>query len=248
VRFQPIQELNIHAGAIDAAQKLPGASSGVLLIAEMAGPIGIPDFTAIVGGRDRIAARLSSGIAPILSPLESSIVSRFHVSRPRRPTDVAIELSMTESAARARVRKLIRQGALIETATQAVTRHPSLTPGGSVYAIEAKVRDWKRAVRQSRRYRVWANSYVIALGTLGSAPRASVIGEVRDDAAGLIVDGKWVIKPSPRPVNAHYRMLTFEHIVDALAHAQPSLAMKVSTPDSSGPIHWSPAVADPVNS
>jgi hypothetical protein len=227
VRFQPIQELNIHAGAIDAAQKLPGASSGVLLIAEMAGPIGIPDFTAIVGGRDRIAARLSSGIAPILSPLESS---------------------MTESAARARVRKLIRQGALIETATQAVTRHPSLTPGGSVYAIEAKVRDWKRAVRQSRRYRVWANSYVIALGTLGSAPRASVIGEVRDDAAGLIVDGKWVIKPSPRPVNAHYRMLTFEHIVDALAHAQPSLAMKVSTPDSSGPIHWSPAVADPVNS
>ncbi|OUE07798.1 hypothetical protein CMsap09_02535 [Clavibacter michiganensis] len=215
-RFEPVQELEIHAGAIAAAATLPGASAGVLLIAEMRGPIGIPDFTAIVGGQKAIAARLSSRIAPILSPSDASLLASLYIKRTRTVAQLSEQLLISDETTALRLRNLKNAGAVIETTPRKYTRHPALSPAGSVYAIEAKVKDWRKAVQQSRRYRVWSNNYVVALGALSDGARTSASEEVASDCAGLIVDGVWVRKPKPRPVSTQHKMLAFEHIAHSL--------------------------------
>ena len=236
-RFEPVHELELHAGLISAASALPGASAGVLLISEMRGPIGIPDFTAIVGGKTQLMNRRATGIAPILSPLDASIVVRLHLNRPRKLSSIAADVSMSEGATSARLRTLLRSGAVCEPSPGRFTRNSALSPGGTLYAIEAKVRDWKKAAQQSRRYRVWTNNYVLALGPLSEPAQRQAMGEVAQDFAGLVVNGKWLRKPTPKPVGALNRFLAFEYVAAALFQDQPSSDMNWSSPASSEDIH-----------
>lgn len=236
-RFEPVQELAIHDGAVTAVSTLPGSANGVLLIAEMHGPIGIPDFTALVGGRKQLSARRSAHIPPILSVLDASVVTQLHINRPRSSASVAAALSMSAEATASRLRNLVRSGAVLETTSGRFTRNSALSPGGSLYAIEAKVRDWRKAVAQSRRYRVWTNNYVLALGPLSREAQRRAESEVALDEAGLVVNGKWVQKPSRKDVTPLNRLLAFEYFTAALTGHQPSLAMNCSTPDRNGEIH-----------
>lgn len=144
---------------------------------------------------------------------------------------------MSNEATAARLRNLLRSGAVLETASGRFTRNSALSPGGSLYAIEAKVRDWRKAVEQSRRYRVWTNNYVVALGPISDEAQRRAESEVALDAAGLVVDGKWVQKPSRKQVTPVNRLLAFEYIAASLTDHQPSSAMNCSTPASNGEIH-----------
>lgn len=215
-RFEPVHELEVHAGAIAAAATLPGASAGVFLISEMRGPIGIPDFTAIVGGKKQIAARLASNIPPVLSPSDSSLLASLHLHRAQGLERLSRQLLMAEDTTALRLRNLKNVGAVIEEAPGRYIRHPALSPAGTVYAIEAKVKDWRKAIQQSKRYRVWSNNYVVALGAVSAAARTASLNEIANDSAGLIIDGAWLRKPHPRPVSAQHKMHAFEHITYAL--------------------------------
>jgi len=236
-RFEAIGERDLYAQALVVASTLPGVSHGVLLVPEMTGPIGIPDFLAVVGGAARIAERLASGIPPVLGELESEIVTRLHPNRPRHFHALAAELRIDEAHLRRRIGPLVASGALSVTDRGLYRRHPALTPGGTLYAIETKLRDWRRAVRQSRGYRTWASNYVLVLGDLSTKATVAALEAVESDDAGLYVDGRWLRRPRPIPQSRQQRFHGFEFLAAALADYQPSAVMKAWRPAEHEPTH-----------
>lgn len=191
----------------------------------MSGPLGVPDFLAMVGGGKALEARLESGIPPILSEMDCSIISCLYPSRPRSARLIAGHLNWSEESVHSRLQQLQRTGAVLETQSGMFIRHSSLAKAGTLYAIEAKVRDWSQALRQSRGYRTWANNYVVVLGPIGEQARRAVESEVEADEAGLFIDGTWVRKPSRRFPNPLRGLMGFEHLVASLDGYQPSSAM-----------------------
>lgn len=223
--FEAVQEASLYPAALDAARSLPGASAGILVVPEMFGPLGVPDFLVMVGGDKVLNARLSSGIPPILSELDCSVIASLYSARPRSATAVADSLGWTVDNVAVRLQQLKKTGAVSETPSGRFLRHSSLSSGGTLYAIEVKVRDWPQAVRQSRGYRTWANNYVVVLGPIGEQARSSVTAEVEADGAGLFIDGKWIRKPSRRLPEPLRSLMGFEHLVASLEGYQPSPAI-----------------------
>jgi len=96
---------------------------------------------------------------------------------------------------------------------------------GRVYAVEAKVSDWRRALMQVRMYGVWADGYVLVMGALSARAVAAVTSEVASDGAGLMVDGRWLRRPTVRRLSPARRLWASEHVVAALRTSyQPSPA------------------------
>jgi hypothetical protein len=86
---------------------------------------------------------------------------------------------------------------------------------GRLYAIEAKVRDWRRAVRQARTYSVWSDSYVIVMPTLGPGSRAGLLSAVAQDNGGLMLDGRWIRRPQLLRRSPAQRFWGSEHVIAA---------------------------------
>jgi hypothetical protein len=214
-RFEPIQERELHQDALAAARVLPGAGRGLVVVAEFAGPIGIPDFTAYVGNVGRLRARHDLNIAPVLHELEAGVVSSAHVRRALSVDDLAAAQGWPTSAILDRVRGLVRRGALIEVGADRYVRPPALEPAGRFYAIEAKVEDWRSALRQVRTYRIWADSYVLVMGQLSDRAMTALIAEVERDRGGLMVAGRWVIRPRLGQTAAGRRIQAWESFAAA---------------------------------
>jgi len=210
--------------ALQSARTLPGASAGVLVVPEMSGPIGVPDFLVMVGGERSLQRRMASGIRPILGELDCAVISSLYSARPRSPRAIAVSLGWAEEKVISRLQQLKRIGAVFETPSGMFLRHESLSSGGTLYAIEVKVRDWAQAIRQSRGYRTWANNYVVVLGPLGEQAKRAATAEVEADEAGLFIDGMWIRKPSRRRPEPLRSLMGFEHLVASLGGYQPSLA------------------------
>lgn len=223
--FEAVQETGLYPSALDAARTLPGASAGVLVVPEMSGPIGVPDFLVMVGGEKVLQRRLASGIPPVLSELDCAVITSLYAAKPRTAKNVAASLGWTEENAISRLQQLKKAGAVTEPSPGRFLRHDSFSSGGTLYAVEVKVRDWAQAVRQSRGYRTWANNYVVVLGPIGEQARRAAATEVAADAAGLFIDGTWVRKPSRRRPEPLRGLLGFEHLVASLEGYQPSPAI-----------------------
>lgn len=199
-----------------ACRALPGVQQGMTLISEMAGPWGIPDLTAVVGRKDLINARLSSPVAPLLHEVDAAVTAVAHPKRAATPAQFARALSWPEETVRRRLTALRRSGALLAVGDDRFVRDPSLQPLGRLYAIEAKVRDWRKALNQVRGYTVWADSYVLVMGPLSADARAELLREVSADGAGLVLDGRWLRRPSVHPIAPAKRLWASEHVIAAL--------------------------------
>jgi hypothetical protein len=228
-RFEPIQELELHDDALDAAKTLPGASRGLVVVSEFAGPLGIPDFTAFVGQVTHIRTRQNLTIAPIVNEVEAGIVSVAHVNRPSSAEQLAQALGWPSAIVAGRVPRLVKSGALAEVARGRYTRPMLLEPAGRLYAIEAKVNDWRSALRQVRTYRVWADAYVIVMGSISVQAQEALTAEVRHDRGGLVVAGKWVMRPRLGPVPTRRRIEAWERFASATPREldDPSLALRI---------------------
>lgn len=194
-RFEPIQERELHQDALAAVRGLPGANRGLVVVPEFAGPIGIPDFTAYVGTIERIRRRHELDVAPVVKELETGIISAAYARRPSSVDAIAGTLGWPVETVAERLRGLVKRGALIEASPGKYIRPEPLEPGGRLYAIEAKVSDWRSALRQVRTYRVWADSYVLVMGRLSERAQAAVIAEVNRDHGGLVLEGRWIVRP-----------------------------------------------------
>lgn len=214
-RFEPTHELEILPDALRTARGLPGAHRGLVTVSEMTGPNGIPDFTALVGDERKLDLRLACDVPPLLNEVDAGVVSMSAVRQARSAEQLATSLGWPESTVARRLPSLVRAGALREQDGR-FTRHEALQPLGRMYAIEAKVSDWRRALRQGRLYSLWADNYVLVLGPLTDAASTLVLHQVEIDGAGLVIDGRWRRKPSSSKLSAQKRVWAAEHLVAAL--------------------------------
>lgn len=228
-RFEPIQERGLHDFALGAAEGLPGASRGLVVVPEFAGPIGIPDFTAYVGAMSDLESRHRLAVPPVTNEIDAGIVSAVHVRRVSNVIQIASALGWPVTAIEGRMRRLVITGALIESRRGYFTRPPQIQTRGRLYAIEAKINDWKQALRQVRTYRVWADSYVLVMSPLSERVTAALTTEVFRDRGGLVVDGEWIVRPRIGSTPEHRRLQAAEYFAFGTEHGlcDPSLALRI---------------------
>lgn len=215
-RFEAIQERELYGFAGEVAESLPGPNTDALVIAEMSGPLGVPDFVVLVGGCEWLEARRDAGVPPVLSETECFVLSVLSYKRALSVQTICSRLRWgTEHVDRA-VSSLLKIDAVTKTRNGAILAAPGIKPEGVVFAIEAKTSNWRKAILQGRSYRTWANNYVVLLGDVGELAADRAKAQVLDDGAGLFVHERWAVKPKTRtPVLAH-RLQGFEHIFSVL--------------------------------
>ncbi|MGC4933057.1 hypothetical protein ACLQ3C_05185 [Gordonia sp. DT30] len=214
-RFQPLAETALHTLAHAAAAALPGGTDEVLLVPEMPSPLGLPDFTALVGGQEWLSVRRRAGIQPILAEADCIVLSALHSARPLSADTVARRIGWSFESLGPVLTRLERAGAVCATPGGALLVHPALVPQGSVIALEVKVKDWQKAVFQGRAYRTWAHNYVIVLGDVGQLAERRAAERVSDDGAGLYSASGWVIRPRTRRPAAASSLRGFEYLYAA---------------------------------
>jgi len=228
-RFEPIQERELHRDALRAAGGLPGSRRGLVIVPEFAGPLGIPDFTAYVGKVERIRDRNLLQVQPVVNELESGIISGTYVRRPSTTHEIADALGWPMETVAERTGRLVKRGALIEVSAGRYVRPEPMAPGGRLYAVETKVDDWRSALRQVRTYRVWADSYILVMGELSDRAVTDLTAEVQRDLGGLMVAGRWKVRPRLGPVAARRRLQAWEMFAAATRTglADPALTLRV---------------------
>lgn len=214
-RFEPSHELELEGDAVYAARTLPGAHRGVLVLKEMAGPFGVPDLLAAVGPANLLVQRHGLLVPSLLNQADAGIVSAAAVNAARSPETLANRLSWPSETVRRRLPELVRSGALVRVGIDTYVRPRQLIPVARMYAIETKIRDWRRALRQSRAYSVWCDSYVIVMDSLGDISLSAAVDTIAADGGGLMVAGRWVLRPKLRGLNPAQRLWGSEHLVAA---------------------------------
>lgn len=221
-RFEPQAELTLHKLAETAAETISSVVDDVMLVPEMPSPLGLPDFVALSGGRSWLEDRQAAGIQPILSEAECAVLAVLHPGQALSRETVARRSSWSLDALDPVVARLSRSGAIELTPRGALRVNPLLVPKGSIFALEAKVKDWRKAVLQGRAYRSWANNYVVVLGEVGPLAEQRAVGRIRDDGAGLFTSSGWMVRPRVRQPAPGRRLLGFEYLYAALATSGPT--------------------------
>ncbi|MGY2004324.1 hypothetical protein [Blastococcus sp. SYSU DS1024] len=222
-RFAPSHELALLAPAVDAAAALPGAHRGLLVVQEATGPYGIPDLTALVGPPALLAERLALDVPALLHQVDAAVAAVAHPRVGRSSSSLARLLGWPPETVERRLPDLVRVGALQERGPDRYVRPEALRPLGRMYAVETKVRDWSRALRQVRRYSVWADGYVLVMGELSARPLELLRVQVASDRGGLVVGGRWVRRPAVQKLPPARRLWAAEYFVAAVREGyQPS--------------------------
>jgi hypothetical protein len=99
---------------------------------------------------------------------------------------------------------------------------------GRLYAVENKVSDWKRAVRQGRSYQLWCDAYIVVMESLRAEPRAGLLAATAEDGAGVVIAGRWLSRPRVRQRASWRRLWGSEHVIAALGHGSESLRPSIS--------------------
>jgi DNA-binding Lrp family transcriptional regulator len=229
-RFEPVQELELHQSVVEVADAVSDRSEAVL-IAEPPGPFGVPDFVLLREfDRVKLQARVASRIAPLLNEVDAGIVAAATAVRSISITRLAAKTGWSESTVLRRVPDLVKLGALREPRPGMYVKASELQPVGHSIAIEAKLKDWRKALRQARSYAYWCDNYVLVLGPLGPAVVDEVSKRVRADRGGLVVAGDWIVRPRPRSVPAGRQFWGSEYLVASLFDYQPSASPKRRSP------------------
>jgi hypothetical protein len=214
-RFEPVHELELSEDVLQAARTLPGAYRGLRVLLETAGPFGVPDLLAVVGRLTALDDRLALPVPPLLNQVDAGVVSAAAHGAPRTVTTLARRVGWPKETVRRRLPGLLKAGALIPSGPNTYIRPEALKPVGRLYAIEAKVRDWRRAVRQAKTYAVWCDGYVIVMPSLGAGSLPGILQAVSADGGGLMLGGRWVRRPRVIPSTAAHRLWGSEHAIAA---------------------------------
>lgn len=215
-RFEPIQERELERDAIKAARGLPGVHRGLALLREVAGPFGIPDLLAVVGPSRALDERLALAVPPLLNQVDAGVAAAAAPRARRSPAALARRVGWPEETVRRRLPDLLRSGALLRVGANSYVRPRSLEPVGRLYAIEAKMTDWRRAVKQARAYTLWCDSYVIVMSSIGSSSLASAVEAIVSDGGGLMVGSRWLLHPRVGQRTPAQRLWGSEHLLAAM--------------------------------
>jgi hypothetical protein len=222
-RFEPVAERALEPDALRAARSLPGARHGLLVLREVAGPFGVPDLVAVVGPSELLRRRCALGVAPLLNEVDAGVVGAAATAAPRSVDSLADRLGWSTQTVERRVPALLRAGALVQRRPGVYTRPADLRPVGRLYALETKVNKWRRAVQQGRTYQLWCDAYIVVMASLGSVTLEALISEAREDGAGVMVAGRWLVRPRVRRRPEHRRLWGSEHVVAAAGAGSEAL-------------------------
>lgn len=223
-RFEPIHELTLLDGAVGAARRIPGFDGESLLLAELPGPIGIPDLTVVLGSAADRTRRLNSGIPPILNRLDASILASLPVRGSRSADAISRKLCWPQHVVERRIKHLLGRDAVKQGPRSGFAKNPQMVPVGDIFVLEAKVSNWQRALAQARAYSVWSNGYVLVLGAMSCQVQGRVMAEIGQDRGGLFVGGEWIRLPRKHLIPSANKLWASEHVVAALIHQKPSTA------------------------
>jgi len=226
-RFQPVRELSLERVALQACAALPGAQRGLIVIKEVAGPHGIPDLVAVVGNPQVLDDRLGSDVPPLLNELDAAIVASAAPRAPRSIATLARRLGWQVDIILPRLPRLLDVGALTETGPGVIVRPTALRPIGRLYAVETKVANWRRAVRQGRNYQLWCDTYIVVMEELSIRSMDRLLTATNEDGAGVVIDGRWRSRAQVRRRPEWRRLWGSEHIVAALGHGSVALSSSV---------------------
>jgi hypothetical protein len=214
-RFQPAEETALFESAKHAAAQLPGADAGVLGLTELHAPFGIPDFTVVVGDSGPRRARLRLRVPPLLNEVDAGIASVTPSESFASARQIAGRVGWPIATVERRLPGLLRTRALREVRSGRFSRPAALDPIGTVYAIELKIDDWRRALVQCRTYRTWADSYVLIMQRVPGSSLTELRQNVRRDGGGLIIGEDWLVSPRVVKLPRSRRLWTSEHVVAA---------------------------------
>jgi hypothetical protein len=214
-RFQPVAERRLEAVARRMLHTLPLGTGPVLAFKEFHAPNGVPDIT-VVAPDPRRHERLGLDVPPILNPIDAAIVQAATAQVGKTASELTQKLGWKGSTVDRRLPQLLRLGALRETTADRFVRPAALVPVGRLYAIELKIDDWRRALRQCRNYRLWAEGYLLILETVPDRSRDILRREVLNDRGGLVVGGEMLVAPRISQQPGAVRMLSSEHMVAEL--------------------------------
>jgi len=221
--FAPGLERELEPDLRAAAIKLGGRSGDLVLLPEFPLPVGVPDLVAVSLNQDLFAARLASGIPPILGSRRASVISSCGV---RRPASLRLLVSVTGSSekhTRAIIGELVRAGAITRFGSGWV-RDPALQPLGKVFALEAKVSDWRSGFAQSLRYGVYAQNVTLVVGKLGERASQSAEEACRSHGVGLYIAGRRRVQPRSQVVKLERRFQSSEQVLAVLMHLADSVS------------------------
>lgn len=226
VRFEPQAELDLHVDLPDVVSRLRSRAETSLLIREPPGPYGIPDFVLLFTNEETLTWRLTSQVPPLLNRVDAGIVGALSAKRALSLPSVAKKTGWHQDTLQRRLRNLVNVGAVYRTRSGALLRAPELVPLGVAVALEMKVSEWRRALRQGRTYSSWCETYVLVMSTLSDRVAEQVRAQVAADRAGLVIGGEWLLYPRRHEHSG--RFWGSEYLTAALQDHHPSSEIRRS--------------------
>jgi hypothetical protein len=221
-RFPPEAERQLERAAKHAAYELPGAGDGLLALREVHAPFGVPDLTVIVGDASARRSRLRLRVPAVLNEIDAGLVATASAIQPASPRQLAQRLSWSLATVTRRLPSVVRNGALREVAPERYIRPAALQPVGTIFAVETKLNDWRRALAQCRTYRTWADSYVLVMPKVSAEAMTVLRREIRRDRGGLFIDYEWIVYPRTTKLTKARRLWASEHVIAACKRSTAS--------------------------
>jgi hypothetical protein len=130
---------------------------------EIVGPDAIADLVGARFDTACVRRRKETGIQPLTDPLALQAVLAGRRAK-LTTREMAEACKVTPSGMRRGILLALDAGALVETTRFRYTTHPRWSPVvRRAVAVELKLRDWSRALRQAIAYRIWANAAWVLL-------------------------------------------------------------------------------------
>jgi hypothetical protein len=215
VRFEPVHEQRLHQAAIDAAH-VEARNAPLLLVAEMVAPLGIPDFSGLVGDTSKLDERLEAGLPPVRNRIDAALLASLAAGRPQSIERLSSQLGWPRPTLERRLDVLQRRGYVSAGRSGSFVRHASLQSLGKMIAVEAKIRDWRKALRQAHNYGVWADLSIVVLTDVPSASMTALKGEATELGLGVYVDNVRLTAPRLQHPSRAFRILAAECLVAAV--------------------------------
>lgn len=161
-------------------------SAAVEVFSEVPAVHGVPDLAAVRFDQGAIERRRSAGVRPLTTDTEVRAVAALGPG-PTCIRDLASRLRMTHDyVRRAIIPLLAERGWVFLSDDQVALRPDAAWVSRRVVTVEAKLRDWQRAIAQARRQQLSADAAYIALDSQACRNIENDLGRISDSGVGVI--------------------------------------------------------------
>lgn len=211
--FRPTAELAVYPAVRELAFRFAGRWGGDVLLSEFTGPYGRVDFLLAVHDNSALEERRAAGLRPLSLLSEASVVAALSGRYARSVAEVSARSGAAANTVERVARVLARSGHVIVTDDGRYRRHAALRPVARTIALEAKVDDWKSALRQARTYALWSTWSVVVLDRLTNED--ALCTEARQFGIGVAQHDDIVVHPRIQPRVPHLQLFASESYIGA---------------------------------